>query len=176
MPRISLSVTEIDDLINAYRSSLKKLRFEMAQINEAIESLQEMKAIKETPKEAKPAPPAQKKTATAKARPAKKKKRGRKPRKTKGYRLSDWDNQLIEVIRENNQPMASAELLDAMASRMGEVENMEQLKGKIARSLQKLANKRGVLGKASSRGRGYVYGLSDWFFARSGRLKKAYLV
>ncbi|MBE0642359.1 MAG: hypothetical protein IH599_10005 [Bacteroidales bacterium] len=164
------------------------MRFELAQLTETIASLQEMKISRQEAAEAKLAAKAEAK-AEAKAaktkrkpgRPATKKpaKRGRKPRRTKGYRLSDWDNFLVELIRENQKPMTSSELLEAATLKAPERNiaiEADQIKGKVARSLQKLANKRGVLGKASSRGKGYVYGVAEWFFARSGRLKKSYEV
>lgn len=174
MPRISLKPNEIDELISSYRSELKKMRYQISQVNDAISQLQELKAEKIEAKERKEV-----EKAKVKKKPGRKPKRGRKPRKTKGYRLSDWDKFLIETIEANKLPMTSGELLEA-ATRHVTMEkldlNEEQIKGKVARSLQKLANKRGLLGKTSSRGRGYVYGLNDWFFARSGRLKKAYKV
>lgn len=174
MPKISLSPHEIDELIAAYRSNLKKMRFQINQVNDAIKELQELKQQKLEAKEKKVAV-----KAAVRKKPGRKPKRGRKPRKTKGYRLSDWDEFVINSIREKGLPMSSAELVEAGTKHSKDTKlglDEEQVKGKIARSLQKLANKRGVLGKASSRGKGYVYGVDEWFFARSGRLKKAYQV
>jgi hypothetical protein len=187
MAKSTLTIAEIDDLLSVYRSSLKKMRFEMAQLSETITALQEMKKGRQEAAEAKIAAKAEAKAEAKAAKtkrkpgrpPTKKAKRGRKPRKTKGYRLSDWDNFLVELIRENQKPMTSAELVDTATAKAAEKKidvDPTQIKGKVARSLQKLANKREVLGKASSRGKGYVYGVSEWFFARSGRLKKAYEV
>lgn len=179
MPRISLSVNEIDELISAYRSSLKKMRYQINQVNDTIKGLEDMKAEKLEPKEVKVKVKQKPDVKKKPGKPGRKPKRGRKPLRTPGYKLSDWDEFLIQTIRENNKPMTSAELIDA-ALEMVKKENMNvdevAVKGKIARSLQKLANKRGTLGKGSSAGKGYVYGLGEWFFARSGRLKKAYIV
>ncbi|HRY98421.1 MAG TPA: hypothetical protein P5550_05115 [Bacteroidales bacterium] len=184
MPRTTLTIAEIDELLVAYRSSLKKMRFELNQLTDTITALQEMKKERQEAKEAKVAARAEAKAearaAKKAAKPAAKKaKRGRKPSRTKGYRLSSWDNYLVELIRENGKPMTSAELLAMAGARAAENKTAfdeEKMKGKIARSLQKLANKRGVLGKASARGKGFTYGLGEWFFARSGRLKKAFEV
>jgi hypothetical protein len=179
MPRISLSNNEIDELVNSYKSSLKKMRFQIVQVTETINQLQAMKKERIEAKEVKALEKEQavKVKATRKKTAKKKAPKRRKKRVTSGYRLSEWDQFLIDTIKENNLPMSTAELQEA-ATRMVTEKRLEMteedIKGKIARSLQKLANRRKDLGKAPGRGKGYVYGLSDWFFARSGRLKKAY--
>lgn len=180
MPRISLSNNEIDELVNSYKSSLKKMRFQIAQVTETINQLQALKQERIEVKEAKALEKEQAVKVKATRKKVAKKKTPKKRKKratTGGYRLSEWDQFLIDTIKENNLPMSTSELQEA-ATRMVTEKKLgmteEDIKGKIARSLQKLANRRNDLGKAPGRGKGYVYGLSDWFFARSGRLKKAY--
>jgi hypothetical protein len=98
--------------------------------------------------------------------------------KSEGYRLSDWDQFILNAISEKKRPLVNSELFEACRIR-SEKENLNldesQLQGKIARSLHKLSNKRKTLHKLDIPGRGYAYGLGEWFFAKSGKLKKVYL-
>jgi hypothetical protein len=114
-----------------------------------------------------------------KSRGRKPAKAGRKKRKVKsdGYRLSDWDDFIIRSIAESNRPLVNSEIFDACKAR-SEGEGMElsniQIQGKIARSLHKLSNKRKTLRKLDIPGRGFAYGLGEWFFSKTGKLKKVY--
>ena len=50
----------------------------------------------------------------------------------------------------------------------------DEVEAKVTRTLQKLSGKRGELGThRTGLRRGYHYGIKDWFFATSGKLKKA---
>lgn len=107
-------------------------------------------------------------------------KQGKRVRRIKsdGYRLSYWDEFILNTISEKRKPLINSELYDACLSKsMQENLNLNetQLQGKIARSLHKLSNKRTTLRKFDIPGRGYAYGLGEWFFAKSGKLKKVFL-
>lgn len=185
MPRISLSLSEIDELISAYKSSLKKLRF---QIDQTAETIKELQGLREYKKAKLASPPVREKKTdesgedTAKRKPgrkpiAKKPKRRKKADRNQGYRLSEWDDAIIGIIRDNQKPMISSELIAAAMQNenlAGQNPDETFVKGKVARSLQKLANKRGTLRKHPTRGKGFSYGLGEWFFAKTGKLKKAY--
>jgi uncharacterized coiled-coil protein SlyX len=182
MARITLTLNEIDDLITAYKSSLKKLRFQMDHTTQTLRDLQEMRELKKEkmtpqPKEKKAAVEGEEKVKPAKKTPGRKPGRKKKSVRSQGYRLSDWDNSIIETIRANDKPMTSGDLVVAiMEKEAAEGANPDEklTKGKVARSLQKLANKRGTLRKHPTRGKGFAYGLGEWFFAKTGKLKKAY--
>ncbi|MEM1322916.1 MAG: hypothetical protein AAGG75_21810 [Bacteroidota bacterium] len=95
---------------------------------------------------------------------------------TKGYRLSLWDHFVIDSITDAGKVLINSELLE-MASDKNKAEKLgldeETIRGKLVRSIHKLANKRGEIVKAPFPGKGHAYGLKDWF-TKSGNLKKDY--
>jgi hypothetical protein len=132
------------------------------------------------------ASPAKAKTAAAKAKasPAKAKtaaaKRATPPRKSAvsaasatpvkatkadkgGYRLSDWDQVLIEAVNKARQPLKKTEL-DALfqghdLAKKAKMDD-EAVYTKVSRVLHKLANKRGILKKVPTEGKGFAYTLA----------------
>jgi len=104
----------------------------------------------------------------------------RKPRtissKSGGYRLSEWDNFVLDSLENFGKVMINSELYD-LALQKNEADKMgltdEDVRGKLVRSIHKLANKRMEIAKAPFPGKGYAYGLSSWF-SGSGNLKKTY--
>jgi hypothetical protein len=132
------------------------------------------------------ASPAKAKTAAAKAKasPAKAKtaaaKRATPPRKSAvsaasatpvkatkadkgGYRLSDWDQVLIDAVNKARQPLKKTEL-DALfqghdLAKKAKMDD-EAVYTKVSRVLHKLANKRGILKKVPTEGKGFAYTLA----------------
>ena len=104
----------------------------------------------------------------------------RKPRtvsgKSGGYRLSDWDTFVLDALEDFGKVMINSELYDLALvknkeDKMGLSE--DDVRGKLVRSIHKLANKRMEIAKAPFPGKGYAYGLTSWFTG-SGNLKKIY--
>ncbi|MCB0683730.1 MAG: hypothetical protein KDC32_22930 [Saprospiraceae bacterium] len=95
---------------------------------------------------------------------------------TGGYRLSDWDTMILDGLASRQKVMISADLLELGKKKVAN-ENLgldeKQIQGKINRSLQKLANKRGVLSKTDYPGKGHAYGLAEWADP-SGEIRKKY--
>lgn len=200
MSKINLTPLEIRDLVNRYKSELRKLEFRISKTRETIDELQgaidhsfapapkveiaepkTVAVVKKAPATAAAptAAPTPKVEATVAPTNGVKKTgtRGR-PRKTVqptpekisrnaggGYRLSEWDNFIINSLQENSRVLISAEILDMMKDRRNSAKikiDDEQLKGKLNRSLHKLANKREILRKIEHKGKGFAYALSDW--------------
>jgi hypothetical protein len=96
-----------------------------------------------------------------------------------GYRLNEWDTAVVDAITSKGLLLTKEDLRDHLlawarkndpALKEGDVELA------LTRSLQKLSGKRGVLMTyRSGLRRGYHYGLSDWFFASTGKLRKQHL-
>ena len=125
------------------------------------------------------ASPAKTKTAAAKAKTAAAK-RATPPRKSAvsaasatpvkatkadkgGYRLSDWDQVLIEAVNKARQPLKKTEL-DALfqghdLAKKAKMDD-EAVYTKVSRVLHKLANKRGILKKVPTEGKGFAYTLA----------------
>lgn len=83
------------------------------------------------------------------------------PEKTrKPYPLSQWDNIIIDVIKENGKPTTSKEIYaKAMAKAVAMNIAMEEgkMKSKINQCLVKLTNRRHDLKKVRYQGRGFAY-------------------
>jgi hypothetical protein len=83
----------------------------------------------------------------------------------KGYRLSDWDMFIINSIKRANKVLVNSDLMDKALNRVKK-EKMDldemALRGKLNRSIHKLANRRGDLVKVDYPGKGFAYGLPEW--------------
>lgn len=80
-----------------------------------------------------------------------------------GYRLSDWDQVLIEAVNQARQPLKKTDL-DALfqghdLAKKAKM-NDEAVYTKVSRVLHKLANKRGILKKVPIEGKGFAYTLA----------------
>jgi hypothetical protein len=144
-----------------------------------------------TPKKRRGRPP-KKKTETTEAGAQPKKRRGRPPKKKteeraqpeptiadegKGYRLSEWDLFIIENLEKAQHVLVNAQILELAKAKVEEEKldlNDQQLRGKLNRSIHKLANKRGNLVKVDYPGKGFAYGLPNWT-DKNNEIKKKYL-
>ena len=97
-------------------------------------------------------------------------------KKTRGYRLSEWDNFILETLAAHNKPLVNLDfntLALEHAKSIKSTDTPEQIRGKIIRSIHKLANKRKAIKKHNISGKGYAYGLAEWFNS-AGNLRRAY--
>ena len=216
MKKTHLSSSEIHDLITRYRSELKKLDFQMSEVNLTIAQLEktlknvsdnEKAAVSKTKKrKSTPISITKSKTKTKKkrGRPAKKailekraaiekkiikaKKAGKpkkvtkvakKPKKIaekKGYKLSSWDSLVINSMKDSGKVKITQEIIDYINAKMkesGKPANDTEVKNKVIRSLQKLANRRNDLKKVPYPGKGFAYALPEWMDEK-GKLIKEY--
>lgn len=118
------------------------------------------------------------KSATSSTEQTGPKKRGRKPnQKVGGYRLSEWDNLIINGIKSADRALIKSELLElAFAKNNAEKLGMDEqeLNVKISQSLHKLANRRDDLVKVSFPGRGFAYAIPSWM-TNKGELPRKYM-
>jgi hypothetical protein len=231
MKKTKLSSSEIHDLINRYKSDLKKLEFQASEVNLTISQLEsllknvagiEKAAILKT-KKRKPTPVTlvTSKTKKKRGRPAKKSLKGKKtalpgktvtsqkkslPKKTatitkttkqkkivakpkkivakpkklkkaedkKGYKLTFWDEYVIESIKQAGKVRITQEIVNFVSAKMketGKNASDVEIQNKVTRSLQKLANRRGDLKKVPFEGKGLAYALPAWF-GDNGKLNK----
>ena len=141
MEKRELSKDEIIGLIGEFKSEIRKNLTKVDFFNEKIEEL--TKLLGENP------------LAKANKKPAK----SRKP-----YPLSEWDNIVLDVIREKGRPTTSNEIYaEAIAkARVGGIEmNEDKMKSKINQCLVKLSGRRNDLVKVKYGGRGFAYSLSE---------------
>ena len=89
------------------------------------------------------------------------------------YRLSDWDQFVIDRLKEKQSAMTTSDFASAAVKDKSIDFGEAQIKVKLNRSLHKLANKKNVLVKVEHSGRGFAYALSDWLNSK-GELPKKY--
>ncbi len=181
-----LGEKDIEQLLTQYRGERRRLSFQLERVREAIKDLKTVRARAEANKTTdgpviKRGPGRPRKTdlngtPTAGRKPGRRKKR---TVKEGGYRLSDWDQMVIDSISRTEKLLPKEEILKHATTWAGKHHpemNQEEVEAKITRVLQKLSGKRGALGThRSGLRRGYHYGIKDWFFASSGKLRKQHL-
>lgn len=186
-----LGAKNVEVLLNQYRSERKRLIFQLARIRETIEQLRSIRTKegrekpslevrrgpgrprKIVPQDEEGSPAARGGDAGASA------KRGRKKRaRSGGYRLSPWDEMVVEAITKEGLLPKEVIVQRARVWARTNARKMSaaELETKVTRVLQKLSGRRGVLGThRSGLRRGYHYGLKEWFFASTGALRKQHL-
>ncbi len=179
-----LSEKDVDQLLIQYRGERRRLSFQLETVRKAIKDLKAVRtngAAAPSPDGVviKRGPGRPRKYPEGTRPPAKTGRRKKRQVKDGGYRLSDWDTMVIETIRKTDQLLPKEEILKhakSWASKNHPKMSQEEVEAKITRVLQKLSGKRGELGThRSGLRRGYHYGVKDWFFNSSGKLRKQHL-
>jgi len=168
-----LSDDEIDELLASYRSERKQLNFKLGLVQKTIKDLKGIRVRK-----VELAHEREENKANAPSRYKRKPGRRKKRTVVGGYRMNPWDQFVIDAIEAKGQLMTKAELI--AASKVWVKANNIKAKAadleiKITRSLNKLGGKRNDVGKhRSGVGRGLHYGVGEWFFANTGKLKAVF--
>lgn len=134
-----LSKEEIIDLINDFKSEVRKNLAKNDIYNEKIEELTALLGDAPTENVMRPV------------------EKTRKP-----YPLSQWDMLILDVIKENGRPTTSKEIYDkvmALAEEKGIAMDETKMKAKINQCLVKLSGRRNDLKKIKYRGRGFAYAI-----------------
>jgi hypothetical protein len=194
MAKRSLSEKDIDQLLSHYRSERRKLSFQLETVRTAILSLKRTKGspsgnATSTTKVAgtKRGPGRPRKVAAAavvvkagrKAKPAKRSTRGpgRPPKRERKERgLNPWDNMVLDAIKSSGRLLPKEELLNHARTWVAKHEpdmKPADVEASLTRTLQKLSGRKKALGTHhTGLRRGYHYGLKDWFFSSSGKLRR----
>lgn len=177
---------DIEQLLSHYRSERRKLIFQLGLTRTALKDLKKAKSAlpKLPPKPNVIVLP----DGTVKRRPGrprkgevvvKKPKRGpgRPPKRVRPPReLNKWDAAVLNAIKSRNQLLPKEELLKNLkvwASTNEPGMKAAEVEIFLTRTLQKLSGKKKLLGTHhSGLRRGYHYGLKDWFFNSSGKLRR----
>lgn len=184
MAKRRLNEKNIDQLLAHYRNERRHLVYQLDLVKAAIEDLKQQKVSGGSGTDGKEATdgvkevkvkrgPGRPKGSTNKVagKPGRPKKRERKERE-----LNEWDKMVIDTITERGLLLPKEDLLDA-ATTWAKVYKPQLSKPEVetflTRTLQKLSGKKKLLGTHhSGLRRGYHYGLIDWFFQSSGKLRK----
>ena len=94
-----------------------------------------------------------------------------------GYKLSPWDEFIINALKEKQHVLISKDLIELSKSK-AEKDNtkfdLDKVKNMLNRSLHKMANKRNDLIKTKYDGKGFAYALPNWVNQTNKSLKKKY--
>jgi hypothetical protein len=188
MANRKLGEKEIDQLLTNYRSERRQLSFRLELVRTALRDLKKAKA--KLPKSAPKPSTITLPDGTVKRRPGRprkgevvvkqKKKPGRKPKRVRAPReLNPWDTMVMNTIRSTGRLLPKQEILQ-QAYKWASVNEPSMKKPQVevflTRTLQKLAGRKGMLGMHhTGLGRGNHYGLKEWFFASSGKLRSSHL-
>lgn len=179
MAKKRLNEKDVDQLLGHYRAERRRLAFQLEQVRTAISELKRSKpAGKGEPaatggiKRGPGRPRGSGNAAKPKGRPpGRPKKRERKERD-----LNGWDNMVIGAIKSAQRLLPKEDLLKQAKSWAATHEPSvkgAQVEAHLTRTLQKLSGRKKLLGTHhSGLRRGYHYGLKDWFFQSSGKLRK----
>ncbi len=174
MAKKNFTEKDIQQLLQHYRGERRRLAFQLEGVKKAIRELRAMGTDAPAPARKKAA--AKKRTATRKRKPGRKKKR---TSAGGGYRLSGWDDAVMNAVKGANRMMTKQQLLDAVkkwAAKNEPKTPAAEVEARLTRVLQKLSGRRGLLGTyRTGLQRGYHYGLKDWFFKSTGKLRQAHL-
>ena len=183
MAKKRLSEKDIDQLLSHYRAERRRLNFQLGLVRSTIADLKKDKTtapVRSTgPKPAiagvvKRGPGRPRKSETAAkppGKPGRPKKRERKERA-----LNEWDNVILNAINSTGRLLPKEELLEhatTWATNHEPTLSAAEVEAFLTRALQKLSGKKKLLGTHhSGLRRGYHYGMKDWFFQSSGKLRK----
>lgn len=187
----------VELLLNQYRAERKRLLFQLEKVRDTIGQLKEMRTeetpvggdgtVKRGPGRPRKNPlPADGTVKRGPGRPrknaaAKVTKKARKKRKVspEGYKPSPWDIMVLANIEKKGRLLPKEDIVahaKEWAKKNAPEMNDQEVEEKITRVLQKLSGTRGKLGThRSGLRRGYHYGIKDWFFATSGKLRGQHL-
>lgn len=191
MAKKRLGEKDIDQLMVHYRSERRRLMFQLDQVRLALKDLK--RALTSLPRTGtKPAgkisgsrskadpgvkrgPGRPRKNPTAQERT--KRGPGRPPKRVRPERqLNEWDQMVLGSIKSSGKLLPKEEIME-YATKWAAVNQPSMKKAEVeqyvTRTLQKLSSKKGLLGTHhTGLRRGYHYGLKDWFFSSSGKLRR----
>lgn len=189
MAKKRLSEKDIDQLLGHYRSERRRLIFQLETVRTAIIGLKKTKSMLPVAKKApstitlpdgtvkrRPGRPRKGEVVIKKAKrgPGRPPKRVRKPRE-----LNKWDLMVMNAIKTSDRLLPKEALLaqaKTWAAKQEPRMKAPEIEAFLTRTLQKLSGRKDLLGTHhSGLRRGYHYGLKDWFFNSSGKLRKQHL-
>ncbi len=191
MAKKRLGEKDIDQLLVHYRSERRRLLFQLDQVRLAMKELK--RALTGLPKSGPASSGKAKRNAAApegavKRGPGRPRKNaaapkkaargpGRPPKRVRPEReLNPWDNMVIGSIKSSGRLLPKEDIMEYAAKWAATQEptmKKPEVEQYVTRTLQKLSSKKGLLGTHhTGLRRGYHYGLKDWFFNSSGKLRR----
>lgn len=167
----NLSFLEKKELLEKYRSDLRKVDFErdyLAQIIARLERELQIPAGAAAPEApaTRTAAPKAAAAATPKAPRAYTKSSSEntaQKQETYGFKLSDWDVLMLDTLETITEPLNSGALLEIFEAANADLAKPlddKQLRNALSRTVHKLANKKDVVLKENFAGKGFLYTLN----------------
>ncbi len=183
MIRTQLSRSEIQDLINRYRSELNKLNYQVEDTVRTIEQLEQiyqelnnLEASASMNVESKGSIVSTSSIGKIRSNTGSEEVKAIRPvKKRSGYKLSVWDEMVIESIEKAGKVRITNDIIDYVKSNAGKhglSPSDAEVRNKVIRSLQKLVNQRGDLAKTKHQGKGWGYVLPNWINSRGSLIGK----
>ncbi len=188
MAKKRLNEKDVEMLLTQYRSERRRLNFQLGLVRNALKDLRRAKAAlpKTPPKPNVVVLP----DGTVKRRPGRPRKGevvakpkrgpGRPPKKVRPLReLNKWDSMVMDTIKNTGKLMPKEDILKRAIHWAGSNEpSMKKpaVEVFVTRTLQKLSGRKKMLGMHhTGLRRGNHYGLKEWFFQSSGKLRRQHM-
>lgn len=168
---LNLKPVEVKELIARYESELRKMSFQRQMVVKAVTELENMLGLPNNHTNIPPLPVAtvavpQTQTAVVSTPNIPKVEQTAIATRTdtikpkNGFKLTKWDKFIIYMIQDAEEGVPTIKLLNMFRQKNISL-NLEmddrQVRGKLSRSLHKLANQKNALNKEDYDGKGYVY-------------------
>jgi hypothetical protein len=173
MQQVNLNFLEKRELLEKYRSDLRKVDFERNYLTQLIlqleNELQIPSAVAPQQRNVQYSAP---RTAAAAASKAPKQKRSYlksnsedalKKQEFYGIKLSSWDVLMLDTLENITEPLNSGSLLEIFEAKnesLAKPLDDKQLRNALSRTVHKLANKKDVILKDNFEGKGFLYTLN----------------
>ena len=169
MIKNTLTTSDIMDLISDYKSEIRKLNAKISFCENRILELEEL-IDDENISSASDSNDDNGNKLFSRTR-----KKETKPRKP--YPLSDWDQIILDILKDNGKAQLSKDIYEQVferAKKSGIYIDDIKSKAKINQCLVKLTSRRNDLVKVRYGGRGFAYCLPEWI-DENGKIKSEYI-
>lgn len=170
MQKYNLSFLEKRELLEKYRSDLRKVDFERDYLISLINRLElelqipsitteRVASVRQTVATTRPSV---QRTATKVTMPMS----SDNTQRFYGFKLSHWDILMLDTLKETNEPLNSGKLLEIFEAKNATFDNPlddKQLRNALSRTVHKLANKKDAVLKVEFPGKGFLYSLNPDF-------------
>lgn len=159
-----LSFLEKRELLEKYRSDLRKIEFERNYLQSLTERLERELQIPSAPsKKAYSSTPTSKVSYTPRATSAPTTQDQKDRIRRYGFKLAKWDHLMLDILEGTTEPMNSGtmlELFEAYNDKLEKPLDDKQLRNALSRTVHKLANIKDVVIKETFSGKGFIYSLN----------------
>lgn len=160
-----LSFLEKRELLEKYRSDLRKVDFERNYLQSLIDRLEKELQIPSKPSSSTySAAPTSKVTYAPRKTTVNLTSPNEKDRLRRyGFKLAKWDHLMLDILESTSEPMNSGTMLEEFEAYNNSLDKPlddKQLRNALSRTVHKLANIKDVVIKENFSGKGYIYSLN----------------